>query len=77
MTGRPVKRSVMIAGHRTSVSLEGPFWHALQEMAAARGITITTLIQNIDATRDAHDTGLSGALRVAALQHFRALANRG
>ncbi|MEL7542827.1 MAG: ribbon-helix-helix domain-containing protein [Pseudomonadota bacterium] len=74
MSGRPVKRSVMIAGHRTSVSLEGPFWRALQEMAAARNMTIATLIQEIDAARDT-DTGLSGALRVAVLEHFRAAAD--
>ena len=58
------KRSVTIAGHRTSVSLEDAFWARLHEMAAARGIPLVALITAVDAGRTGN---LSGALRVAVL----------
>lgn len=74
MSGRPVKRSIMIAGHRTSVSLEGPFWQGLKELADAEDLTVAQLIAQIDAARGDVDTGLSGALRVAVLRHYQDLA---
>lgn len=73
MSGRPVKRSVLIAGHRTSVSLEEPFWDGLKVVADMRGLTIAQLIAQIDAERGDADTGLSGALRVAVLEYYRNL----
>jgi len=59
-----VKRSVTIAGHRTSVSLEPEFWERLREIAAARGVSLSRLIGQVDADRT---TNLSSALRVFVL----------
>jgi predicted DNA-binding ribbon-helix-helix protein len=47
----PVKRSVMIAGHSTSISLEPVFWEALREAAAAEGVPVSALVARIDAAR--------------------------
>ena len=60
-----VKRSVSIAGHRTSVSLEAPFWEALKEIAGRRGASVQQLIGDIDARRGAQN--LSSAVRVFVL----------
>ena len=49
--GRPVKRSVTIAGHETSVSLEPMFWTALEEAASSAGKPVNALIADIDAAR--------------------------
>lgn len=67
-----VKRSVMIAGHRTSVSLEAPFWDALRDIAAARGCSVAALIGEVDAGRDGQN--LSSAIRVFVLEAFRRAA---
>ncbi|KQP42758.1 arylsulfate sulfotransferase [Methylobacterium sp. Leaf104] len=72
MTTGVTKRSVMIAGHRTSVSLEDPFWEALREIAAARGQSVQALIGAIDAGREGQN--LSSALRVFVLASVRAPA---
>ena len=69
MTAGITKRSVMIAGHRTSVSLEDPFWEALREIAAARGQSVQALIGAVDAGRDGQN--LSSALRVFVLTEMR------
>jgi predicted DNA-binding ribbon-helix-helix protein len=66
------KRSVMIAGHRTSVSLEEPFWEALRAIAAARGQSVQTLIGTIDAGREGQN--LSSAIRVFVLAEVRSSA---
>ena len=58
------KHSVVIAGHRTSVSLEAPFWRALGVIAAARGLSVNRLVGEIDAARTAN---LSSAIRVYVL----------
>ena len=63
------KRSLTIAGHRTSLALEPEFWAALETMAAAAGIPLATLIRDIDEARETPN--LSSALRVAALAWFR------
>jgi predicted DNA-binding ribbon-helix-helix protein len=65
-----VKRSVAIAGHRTSVSLEGPFWDALKEIAEAREESVQRLIGEIDAGRG--EQNLSSAIRVFVLAAVRA-----
>jgi predicted DNA-binding ribbon-helix-helix protein len=65
MTKGITKRSVMIAGHRTSVSLEAPFWEALREIAAARGQSVQALIGAIDEGRGGQN--LSSAIRVFVL----------
>ena len=71
MSAGVTKRSVMIAGHRTSVSLEDPFWAALREVAEARGQSVQALIGAIDAGRGAQN--LSSAIRVFVLEAVRAI----
>ena len=68
---RPVKRSFSIAGHRTSISLEAAFWDALKAAAKNDGIPVAKLIARIDQGRDGG--GLSSAVRVWILQHYRNL----
>jgi predicted DNA-binding ribbon-helix-helix protein len=63
------KRSVRIAGHATSISLEAEFWQALGEIAAGRGVSVAALVAAIDAERG---TGLSSTIRVFVLQSCRA-----
>ena len=65
-----MKRSIRIAGHRTSLSLEAPFWGALKEIAAARGISLAALVGELDAGRGRQN--LSGAIRVYVLEKARA-----
>ena len=62
------KRSVDIAGHRTSVSIEAPFWDALKELAEREGLSLNELITKIDSTRAGN---LSSAIRVYVLKAFR------
>lgn len=61
----PTKRSVLIAGHATSISLEPVFWKALEEAAAARGLPVNALVAEVDVARlDApRPTNLTSALR--------------
>jgi len=68
-TARPKKRSLVIAGHRTSVSLEDAFWNALAELARQEGCSVSALVGEIDARRGA--AGLSSAIRVHVLDRFR------
>lgn len=68
MAGEVRKRSVMIAGHATSVSLEAEFWDALKEMADRRGISLNQLIGEIDQDRAGN---LSSAIRIAVLADLR------
>ncbi len=65
----PVKRSVTIAGHRTSLSLEPEFWDALNALATVRDMSLAGLVAAIDEARGR--TNLSSALRVAVLQATR------
>lgn len=60
------KRSVMIAGHATSVSLENEFWEALRALAAQRGLSLNALVAEIDSARSGRN--LSSALRVHVLR---------
>ena len=59
------KRSISIRGHATSISLEAPFWHALQQLAHERGMSIASVVAEIDANRQ---SGLSSAIRVYILE---------
>ena len=76
---RPLKRSFSLDGHRTSVSLEAPFWDALREVATAEGQSLAGLVQHIDRSREKADVpgggdvgiGLSSAVRVYLLEHYR------
>lgn len=64
-----LKRSLTIAGHRTSLALEPEFWQALDEMSTARGISLANLVREID---DTHTSGnLTSAIRVAVLDFYR------
>ena len=67
--GRPLKRSFTIAGHRTSISLETEFWDALEAAALAERVSIAKLIARVDQSRGG--SGLSSAVRVWVLEHFR------
>jgi len=65
------KRSITVAGHRTSVSVEEPFWHALADIAAAKGMSVTAVTAEIDRKRSA-GTNLSSAIRLYVLDWYRA-----
>lgn len=67
-----VKRSIVVAGHKTSVSLEEAFWNAMKEIASARGMTLSDLVSEIDNTRK--QGNLSSAIRLYVLDHYRARA---
>jgi predicted DNA-binding ribbon-helix-helix protein len=66
---RPIKRSFTIGGHRTSISLEAPFWTALKAVAAEEKLPLSQLIARIDAERG--DSGLSSAVRIWLLSYYR------
>ena len=64
-----VKRSIVITGHKTSVSLEDAFWDSLKEIAAARDKTLSDVVAGIDGARS--QGNLSSAIRLYVLDHFR------
>ncbi len=68
------KRSIMLAGHATSVALEPEFWAALEQLAALRGASVAALIADIDRSRGARP--LASACRVTALAAARDAAVR-
>jgi len=68
-----VKRSIVIAGHKTSVSLEGAFWKALKDIANGRKLTLSDLVASIDTDR--RHGNLSSAIRLFILDHYRALVS--
>ncbi|WP_170595122.1 ribbon-helix-helix domain-containing protein [Ruegeria arenilitoris] len=70
MSGPPVKRSLTLKGHRTSVSLEDEFWQAFRDIAKAKGLPINVLASEIDVARDP-ETGLASAIRVFVLNWYR------
>jgi len=70
---RPVKRSLTLNGHRTSVSLEDEFWHAFRQIAEARNMPVNTLAAGIDSGRGT-DTGLATAIRLFVLAELQARA---
>lgn len=74
--GRPVKRSLTLHGHRTSVSLEEPFWRAFRDIAKARDIPINVLAAEIDELRGV-DSGLASAIRVYVLDYTQKKAQLG
>lgn len=76
MSGPPVKRSLTLRGHRTSVSLEDEFWSAFRRIAAERGQAINELAAEIDETRDPA-TGLASAIRVYVLTTMMARTSTG
>lgn len=66
---RPKKRSFSIRGHRTSISLEAPFWDALKHVSDRENVSVARLIETVDETRGG--AGLSSAVRVWLLDYFR------
>ncbi|MFZ0844931.1 MAG: ribbon-helix-helix domain-containing protein [Pseudolabrys sp.] len=65
-----VKRSIVIAGHKTSVSLEDAFWKGLKEIANGQDLTLSDLVASIDTDR--RHGNLSSAIRLYVLDHYRA-----
>ena len=70
-----IKRSIVIAGHKTSVSLEDAFWKALKEIAAGRDMTLSELVGAIDTERQ--HGNLSSAIRLFVLDYYQARTNGG
>ena len=70
MTARPVKHSLTLRGHRTSVSLEDEFWRAFRQIAAEKGQPVNVLATAIDEARDS-DIGLASAIRIYVLRYYR------
>lgn len=68
MSSRPVKRSLTLHGHRTSVSLEEPFWRAFRAIAEERDIPLNVLAAEIDELRGI-ESGLASAIRVYVLDY--------
>lgn len=69
-----VKRSIVVAGHKTSVSLEEAFWSAMKEISSARDLTLSELVGEIDSRRQ--QGNLSSAIRLFVLDHFRKRAEQ-
>ncbi|MBX9819155.1 ribbon-helix-helix domain-containing protein [Afipia birgiae] len=64
-----VKRSIVVAGHKTSVSLEEAFWNGMKEIASVRSLTLSELVGEIDGGRQ--QGNLSSAIRLFVLDYFR------
>ena len=75
MKSKVVKRSIVIAGHKTSVSLEQAFWSGLKEIAAERQVALSDLIGAIDAERQ--HGNLSSSIRLFVLDYYQARGSRG
>ena len=71
MSRRPVKHSLTLRGHRTSVSLEDEFWRVFRNIAAEQNRPINDLAAEIDASRGT-EMGLASAIRVFVLQYYQA-----
>ena len=71
MSGRPVKRSLTLKGHRTSVSLEDEFWVEFRRMSTKKSSPINALASEIDVNRTA-DIGLASAIRLYVLAAIKA-----
>ena len=64
-----VKRSIVVAGHKTSVSLEEAFWNGMKEISGLRNMTLSELVGEIDNNRQ--QGNLSSAIRLFVLDHFK------
>ena len=64
-----IKRSVIVSSHKTSISLEDPFWKSLKEIAGLKHRTLSALLAVIDSER--HEGNLSSAIRLFILRHYR------
>jgi predicted DNA-binding ribbon-helix-helix protein len=70
MNARPIKHSVTLHGHRTSISLEAPFWTELRRISRDKSMPINALVAEIDAARGM-GSGLASAIRVYVLETLR------
>jgi predicted DNA-binding ribbon-helix-helix protein len=70
MKSTVMKRSIVICGHKTSISLEEPFWSGLKEIAKSNKATLSSVVANIDSGRQYGN--LSSAIRLYVLEHTRA-----
>lgn len=68
-----IKRSVVVNGHKTSVSLENEFWEALRVIAESQDVKLSVLVQQID--RGRANANLSSAIRVFVFEHYRTLSD--
>jgi predicted DNA-binding ribbon-helix-helix protein len=75
MKSQVVKRSIVIAGHKTSVSLEDAFWNGLKEIAVSRNVALSDLVSSID--KDRKHGNLSSAIRLFVLDHYRSNGQNG
>jgi len=69
MKSSVIKRSIVLDGHKTSVSLEDAFWTDLKEIAQFQSLTLSKLVAGIDATREQNN--LSSAIRIFVLEHVQ------
>lgn len=69
-----IKRSIVVAGHKTSISLEDIFWNALKDLSAEKNIPVSAMVDSIDKTRNG--VNLSSALRQHIMQHYYDAATR-
>ena len=67
-----VKRSIVVAGHKTSVSLEEAFWNGMKEISGLRNMTLSELVGEIDSNRQ--QGNLSSAIRLFVLDYFKSRA---
>lgn len=72
MKSTVMKRSIVISGRKTSISLEDPFWRSLKEIAKNDKATLSSIVTNIESTREYGN--LSSAIRLFVLEHSRAQA---
>jgi predicted DNA-binding ribbon-helix-helix protein len=73
MNSPVIKRSIVIAGHKTSVSLEDAFWKGLKDIAVSRHMTLSDLVATIDTGRP--HGNLSSAIRLFVLSHYQGKSN--
>jgi predicted DNA-binding ribbon-helix-helix protein len=69
-----MKRSIVVQGHKTGLSLEAGFWRALKAIAAQEGTAVSQLVARIDTDRE--HANLSSTLRVYVLNHYRCLTDK-
>jgi predicted DNA-binding ribbon-helix-helix protein len=67
-----MKRSIVVAGHKTSVSLEEAFWHGMKEISGERSVTLSELVSEVDTRRQ--QGNLSSAIRLFVLDYFKTRA---
>jgi predicted DNA-binding ribbon-helix-helix protein len=75
MKSTVVKRSIVVGGHKTSVSLEEPFWTSMKEISQQLRVTLSELVSEIDTNRQ--QSNLSSAIRLFVLDHFKSCGSAG